>query len=138
MVAEVEIKLGQLLGEQLLGIGVELQQRVAKMLSVTLLVGELGFLNHDTIHVGDEAQGFRIGHLGMFHQKGDAVAALAATETFVDVSRRIDVEGPSLLIVEGTAGNIIIASFPQGEKTRYNLFNMSGIFDALYGVGTDH
>lgn len=137
-VAEIEVKLVEMLSKLLLGISSKLEEGITLMLSLALFIRKLCLLNHDTIHVGKEPQRFRIGHLGMLHQEGDAVATLATTKTLKDISSRIDVEGTCLLVVEGTAGNIIITSPSQGEETGYNLFYMSGILNLLYGVGTNH
>ena len=63
----------------------------------------------------------------VFHEELGRVARLATTETFEDVSRRIDTKRWRLLIVERTIAPHIRPTLFQRDELAYNLLNVSGL-----------
>ena len=71
----------------------------------------------------------------MLHQKGDGIAAFAATKTFIDFFGRRYGKRRALLIMKRTKAYIIRSPFFQFHKFAHYINNVDTASDLLYGIG---
>lgn len=104
----------------------------------SFLVSEFPLLHLNAILASQDLESLEIGEVFDFHDEVNRATALAATEAFEDVASGVDVEGGSLLVMEGTESDEVGASLAQGDVVRDDFFDFSRRFDALYGESVDH
>ena len=128
----------QLVREELAGKLAHGHEALAALAGGDLLGALFLFLHLYIILPGQVAQGFRVGHVLVFHHKTHRTAGFAAAEAFVDAFGGGYVEGRRFLIVEGAAGHITGAAALERHKISHHLFYAGGVQDKVYCLLGNH
>ena len=125
-------------GEVLLRELGEVEEGVALVLPFALLFGLLLFADFDVVFFGQVEECFGVGEVLVLFEEGDDVAGFAAAEAFEYALGGGDVEGGSLLVVEGAAADVVGAALFEGHEVADDVLDAGGIHDALYGLLVYH
>ena len=125
-------------GKIFLGKLTHMEQAVALVLTLFLLLGHFLFLYRDVVFAGQVAQCFVVGVVLVFHKETHSIARLATAKTFEDAFAGGDIKRGSFLVVERAAANMVGTPFFERHKLTHHLFDMGGIHDAVDGLLINH
>ena len=92
------------------------EKAFALALNELFLVGQLPFLDLDTVFLGKVFQCLRVGHLFVLHDEVNYIAALAAGKAFAQSLGWRYVERRGLIVVERAQTYIVHSAFPQRDE----------------------
>ena len=107
--------------------------RLALILPLLLLVGQLTLLDLNVIFLGEPAQGIGISHLLQLHQEVDGISALAAGKTMADAPCRGNGERRMGIVVERAQTDVIDTTLLERDELRHHLFYLGGVHNPGYG-----
>src|SRR5690606_10579191 len=99
-----------------------------------LLFAMLGFFKFNFIKIGQPTDGFREIIFLVFLNEGDHVSAFATAKTFKKTFGRADGKRRGFLVVERTVGDVVAASFFEGDELPDHFAEVGAIQDGLYGL----
>ena len=98
-----------------------------------LFAGQFALLDFDTVFLCQIFQSFGVTHLLMLHNEVHRIATLTAGKAFAQPFGRRYIERWCLVIMEWTQAYIIHTSLAQRNEVRYNVYNLCGIQNSVYG-----
>ena len=98
-----------------------------------LFTRQFALLDFDTVFLCQIFQSFRVAHLLVLHNEVHRIATLTAGKAFAQPFGRRYVERWRLVIMERTQAYIIHTSLAQRNEVRYNVYNLCGIQNSVYG-----
>ena len=128
----------ELLLKEVVGPFVDDKQALALAAGLDLLGRQFGLLYINIVFVSEPAQGLRISHLLMLHQKGDHGAALAASEAVEYALGGGDYEAGRLFIVEGAKALVAGARLAQGDKVGDDLDDVRTAHNLINSLVVNH
>ena len=114
------------------------EQGIALVVALLLLVGQFLFDDSDIVFLCKPAQRLGIGVVLVLHQETYSIAALAATKALVDALGRRHRERRRLLIMERTTANEVCSATFHRHKLSDDFLYTSRIHNALYGFLVYH
>ena len=108
------------------------------VIAMLLFWREFTFLDLYPIFLSDIFQRFGIGHVFVFHDKGDGITAFATAETFEEPFSWRDNERWSLFIVKRTACHIVRATLFQCNKITHYIDDVGCCKNSIYGLSVNH
>ena len=124
--------------EVVVGKLVDDEEALAFGLCLLLFVGEFALLYFDVVLLGQVAQRFGVGQLFVLHDEVHRVASLSAGKTLAQTLGWRDVEGGSLVIVEGTETHVVHAPLAQGDEVGHDVVNLRRVQYSVYGYLVYH
>ena len=98
-----------------------------------LFTRQFALLDFDTVFLCQIFQSFGVAHLLVFHNEVHRIATFTAGKAFAQPFGRRHVERWRLVIMERTQAYIIHTSLAQRNEVRYNVYNLYGIQNSVYG-----
>ena len=132
------LRVPQLLLEPLTRPFVQGEHRLAVVMALLVLFGHSALFHGDVVSGTDLLHGLGERAVLHLHHETDSVATLAAAETFVYASWRVDVEGRRTLLVERTKSYQVSPTATKCDVIAHHLFDAHSVLGALYGFLRDH